>query len=157
VIGVGEERRGVDIAMRPVSAARIFGVVQAPPEVLDGLVLRLMPAGLEDLSTGGEAATALVSGDGTFAFLNVPAGSYVIDAPRTTLELTYQTSGSSYTLPQTPGVQLGGASSGSAVAGPPGLGSIRRSGQGEDLYWTKTTITVGSTDVQNLVVTMNRA
>jgi hypothetical protein len=96
-IGVGEERRGVDIAMRPVPAARIFGVVQASGGSARGLVLRLMPAGLDDLATGGEAATALVSGDGAFVFLNVPAGSYVIDAPRTTLELTYQTSYSSYT------------------------------------------------------------
>jgi hypothetical protein len=156
-IGVGEDRRGVDIAMRPVPTARIFGMVQAPPEVLVGLVLRLMPAGLEDLSTGGESATALVGADGAFAFLNVPAGSYVIDAPRTTLELTYQTGPSSYALPQTPGVRLGGASSGSVVAGPSGLGSIRRSGQGEDLYWTRTPITVGNADVQNLMVTMNKS
>jgi len=143
--------------MRPVPTARIFGNAQAPPDVLVGLVLRLMPAGLEDLSTGGEAATALVSAEGAFAFLNVPAGNYVIDAPRTTLELTYQTSYGSYSLPQTPGVRLGGASSGPVVGGPPGLGSIRRSGQGEDLYWTKTPITIGNADVQNLVVTMNKS
>jgi hypothetical protein len=54
-------------------------------------------------------------------------------------------------------VRLGGASSGPVVSGPPGLGSVRRSGQGEDLYWTKTPITVGNTDVQNLVVTMNQS
>ena len=63
-------------------AVRVSGTVVGPPEALAQLSLRLVPAGLEELGLGGEAATTLVSSDGSFTFLNVAAGSYVVDVVR---------------------------------------------------------------------------
>ena len=77
----GDDRGGVDVALTPVPGVRVSGTVEAPPEALTSLTLRLLPAGLENLGNGSEVATALVAGDGTFTFLNVPAGTYTLDAP----------------------------------------------------------------------------
>jgi hypothetical protein len=128
-IGLGEERRGIDIVIRPVPASHIFGVVQGPPDAIAGLVLRLVPAGLEDLGNGSEAATTLVGAEGRFTFLNVPAGAYIIDAPRAPLDMTFDAGQGMVALPQAPGNRLTGSQSGTVVSGAPGTGYIRRSGQ----------------------------
>jgi hypothetical protein len=41
--------------------------------------------------------------------------------------------------------------------GAPGTGYVRRSGRGDDLYWTKTPVTLGSTDIPNLVVALTKS
>jgi hypothetical protein len=156
-IGLGAERQGLDLVLRPVATTRIFGTAQGPPDALAGLVLRLMPAGLEDLGAGGEAATTLVAADGSFAFLNVPPGEYVIDAPRTSVEVTYQSGSGGITLPQTPGPRFRGGSSSDITGAPPGTGYIRQSGRGEDTYWARTSVTVAEADIVNLAVTLNRS
>jgi hypothetical protein len=84
----GEQRAGVDVTLTPTTAWRVSGVVDGPPEALARLSLRLLPEGMEHLGNGSEVATASVATDGRFTFLNVPAGSYTIDAPRTVAELT---------------------------------------------------------------------
>lgn len=76
-----EDRPGIDVTLTPVPAVRLSGVVDGPAEALNGLTLRLLPAGLENLGLGAEAATALVGGNGTFTFVNVPAGTYTLEAP----------------------------------------------------------------------------
>ena len=86
-LGFAEERPNVDITLTPVSTARVSGTVIGPPDSLVSLTLRLLPLGLENLGIGSEMATALVRPDGTFTFLNVPAGRYVLDAPNTVSEL----------------------------------------------------------------------
>ncbi len=78
----GESRDGLDIMLRPVPAVRVSGRVDGPPAAVRGLVLRLVAAGLDDLSTGSEVATTVVDADGTFTFLNVPAGAYTLDGTR---------------------------------------------------------------------------
>jgi hypothetical protein len=152
---VGEQHRGIDVTVQPVPTARISGKVDGPEDGIRSLVLRLLPAGLEELGPGGEAATALVGSDGSFTFLSVPAGAYTIDARRWSSELTYPT-GSGNSLPSAPGSSLGGASSGSIASGPPGSGILNRSGSGTDLYWARTTVTVGARDVSNVGVTLHR-
>jgi hypothetical protein len=79
----GDNRQGVDVSLMPVPAFRLSGVVEGPAEALVNLTLRLLPAGMENLGLGAEAATALVGADGAFTFINVPAGSYTLDAPVT--------------------------------------------------------------------------
>jgi hypothetical protein len=153
-LGPSEERGGVDVPLRPVPAAHVFGTAVGPPDALTGLVLRLVPAGLEGLSSGAEAATALVGTDGRFAFLGVPAGEYVIDAPGTTFELTYDGGGGTLPMPQAPGLRLSGSQSGNLESGPPGSGYIRRSGSRGDAYWTRTPVSVGATDIPALTVTL---
>lgn len=90
---VGEERTGVDVSMQAVPAWRVSGVVQGPPAAISNLTLRLLGEGLESLGYGSETATSLVGSDGRFTFLNVPEGSYVLDAPRTFTELTSSAAG----------------------------------------------------------------
>ena len=69
-------------ALRPCQGAASPERSAGPPDALINLTLRLLQAGLEDLGVGSEVATALVgTGTGRFTFVNVPAGSYVIDAP----------------------------------------------------------------------------
>jgi hypothetical protein len=79
----GDDRQGIDVTLTPVPAFRVAGVVEGPPEALVNLTLRLLPDGMENMGLGAEVATALVGGDGTFTFLNVPSGAYVLDAPLT--------------------------------------------------------------------------
>ena len=84
----GDDRLGIDVTLTPVPAFRVSGVVEAPSDALTMLTLRLLPAGMENLGLGAETATALVAPGGTFTFLNVPAGAYVLDAPETFNEFT---------------------------------------------------------------------
>lgn len=91
-LGFGDDKSNVDLTLTPVPAVRVTGVVEGPPEALQSLSLRLLPAGLENLGLGSEAATALVAADGSFTFMNVPAGSYTLDAPVTVTELSTQDS-----------------------------------------------------------------
>lgn len=156
-LGLGDERRGVDIPLQLVPTVRISGKVDAPADALAGLMIRLMPAGLEDLVTGSEVAATQVGADGQFTFLNVPAGSYTIDARRTTTELTFQ-SGASTPLPQSPPFPTArGTQSGSIPSGPPGTGYVTGSSSTQDLYWTRTPVVVGSSDATGLTVTLQRA
>ena len=101
-IGLGEERQGVDISLRAVPAVKISGTVEGPRDQLVNLFLRLMPAGLEQLTNGSEAATTILGADGRFVFLNVPAGSYTIVAARATTELTMQGALGSSQMPLPP-------------------------------------------------------
>lgn len=153
-VALGEERSGVDVALRPVSAVNVFGRVSAPPEGLKGLLLRLVPVGLEGMGNGAEAATSLVAGDGTFAFLMVAPGDYVIDAPSSTLEFTIASAGPSVALPQAPGLRLGSSQSASMNTGPPGAGYVRRSGPRSEAFFTRTPVSVGDRDVRDFVVTL---
>jgi hypothetical protein len=100
----GEERRAVDVTVRPVSAVRITGRVIGPREVIAGLVVRLLPAGSESLGVGFEQATALVGSDGTFTMVGVPAGRYILDARTTVTALSAGGGGSNpASIPRTPG------------------------------------------------------
>jgi hypothetical protein len=84
----GDDRQNVDVTLTPTPAVRVSGIVDGPAEALTRLTLRLLPAGLENLGHGSETATALVGPDGRFTFLNVPAGSYMLDAPVKISEFT---------------------------------------------------------------------
>jgi hypothetical protein len=79
----GEDRPAADVVLTPVPAVRVSGVIEGPPEALANLTLRLLPIGMENLGIGAEVATTLVGANGVFTFINVPAGSYVLDAPVT--------------------------------------------------------------------------
>jgi hypothetical protein len=152
---LGEEHRGIDVTVQPVPTSRVSGRVDGPPEGVQGLVLRLLPTGLEELGSGSEAATTLVAGDGSFTFLAVPAGAYTLIARRWSSELTYPT-GSGNSLPSTPGNALNSANSGSLLSGPPGSGLLNRTGSGNDTYWARSTVSVGATDVSGLGIVLHR-
>jgi hypothetical protein len=143
-LGPAEERNGVDVVLQPVATARVSGVASAAAGPVAGVVLRLMPVGLESLATGSEAATTVVGADGRFAFLNVPAGDYVIDAGAKT-ELTFHNrTGAS--LPLAGGVVNPNSQRGD-LPGLPGAGYQSRAASEPNRYFGRLPIAVGASDL----------
>jgi hypothetical protein len=150
----GEDRSGMSFTIQPVPVVRVAGR-------LDGmttparLTLRLIPAGLEQLSTGGEAASTIVNTDGAFTFLSVPAGSYTLEARQSQFEFTLQPVfiPNSPSLPSTPGRELLGSQLVSSFAGGPMASGysakLNPPGTG---YYGNINVNVGSEDIDNLVV-----
>ena len=146
-LGAGDERSGVDLRVQPVSTVRVAGRVDGPPEALTNLMLRLVPSGLEDLGGGSEAATTVVDADGTFAFLNVPAGRYTLHAPTALVEYSTASAPRSLRLPPTPG-RSGSYSSSGVEAGPEGLSIVVDGGtRGAQAYAARVAIDVGPSDL----------
>ena len=162
-IKTGEDRPGVDIALTPSAAVRVSGTVDGPPESFAGLTLRLLPAGLENLGLGAEAATALVASNGSFTFLNVPTGTYTLEAPYLFNELTFSpgpaSSGSSVGfgpnrgLPNPPPSGSWGRS-GNSVDGVPGISlttSDFRNGETPN-YSGRISVTVGASNLTGITL-----
>jgi hypothetical protein len=158
----GDDRPNVDLALVPVPAARVSGIVEGPPQALAQLTLRLLPAGMEHIGFGGEAATALVDADGRFTFFHVPAGNYTIDAPVKVAELSVAPpsfGGSGFNsrtpagrFPVPPPVRGSGYSSNS-VDLIPGAAMVDSSFRTDPApYSGRATVTVGASDVNNVVV-----
>ena len=158
----GDDRPNVDLALVPVPAARVSGIVEGPPQALAQLTLRLLPAGMEHIGFGGEAATALVDVDGRFTFFHVPAGSYTIDAPVKVAELSVappsfggsgfnsRTPGNRFPVP--PPVRGSGYSSNS-IDLIPGAAMVDSSFRTDPApYSGRASVTVGASDVNNVVV-----
>lgn len=76
----GEERAGVDLVMKLVPAVTVSGTVSAPAGQGSFLSIRLVPASGGDYASEGQAEFSRTLSDpaGTFTFLGVPAGQYVI-------------------------------------------------------------------------------
>jgi hypothetical protein len=150
-LGFAEERSSADIALTPVSTARVSGTVIGPPDSLVSLTLRLLPLGLENLGIGSEMATALVKPDGTFTFLNVPAGRYVLDAPNSVSELAATPFVIADTkLPAPAGREGWGMQSGDAAL-LPGVRHVRTTFRGVNApYSGRIPVTVAGTDVSGL-------
>jgi hypothetical protein len=151
----GADRSGVDVRLEPVAASRVSGTVEGAVPRASNLTLRLMPAGSESLGLGSEAATALVAPDGSFTFLNVPAGDYVIDMRGTITEYESNAGGARYNLPLPPGMSATGGSSTSIESATPGTGMTTIKLATGDKYWGRLPVAVGDRDVTNLVVTLN--
>lgn len=151
----GDDRRNVDITLAPARAATISGTVDGPPEALSGLLLRLLPEGAHDMGGGSEQATTMLDTNGRFAFLNVPSGSYVIDARRTMTEYQFDPPGvSGEPLPRPPGFNFTGMSAASVDSGPPGTSLSTRRMSGAATYWGRTPVTLDGADVTGVAVMM---
>jgi hypothetical protein len=165
-IKFGDDRPAVDLSLTPVPAVRVAGVVEGPPEALTSLTLRLLPIGMENLGLGAEVATASVGPNGTFTFLNVPAGSYVLDAPVTFNEFSVSSGSTStggyvgsrgFSMPVPPPRQSWSRSS-QRIADVPGVnfstadfrGAV--SGTVVPNYSARLPITVGGADVAGVAV-----
>jgi carboxypeptidase family protein len=152
-LSYGEDRSNVDVILSPAPASRVSGMVVGPPEALQFLTLRLLPAGLEGLGQGAETATALVGADGRFTFLNVPTGAYTIDAPLRHHELIVTTPGQRLYFSLPPG-RYGWNRETDNIDAFPGLQLMStdfRGGAGGN-YSGRSSVTVGGADVGNVVI-----
>jgi hypothetical protein len=150
----GESRSGVDVRLEPTPTFTITGRVDGPPEMNSGLILRLLPTGLESLGTGSETATTLVAPNGTFVFLNVPSGAYSIDIRHSSMEFAYNLGGPASRLPMAPGVNGYSVNSDSVDSAPPGVQYTSTTvGSGSDA-WGHTSVTVAAADVGDVVMTL---
>jgi hypothetical protein len=154
----GDERSNVDVRLMAVPTARIAGTVRGAPESFPMLILRLLPSGLEELGLGSEAAIATVAADGSFVFLGVPAGSYVIESTGAVAQYTMEPLGSpgsnSNQLPRPLG-QSGGYSADSVKAAPPGMSFMVQSGRAFDAgTFGRLPVTVDARDQTGLVLSL---
>ena len=144
----------IDVTLAPVPAVSVSGRLGGGSAPYSGIVLRLVPAGLEDLADSSEAATTAAQADGTFTFLRVPAGHYLLTgAPMFGLRWSARATGqSSPQLPDTPGVD-GYLQSGGLMA-TEGLGTVQRSPSPNEarVGFERMPIDVDTDNIRGLVV-----
>jgi hypothetical protein len=157
-IKAGESRSDIDFSLALVPVSSISGVVVGPADVLPGLVVRLLPEGLEDLGGGSEVATSTIDASGRFTLFNVPSGAYTLDVRRSVSELAYRSPlvSRTATLPSSPGAVFSGMSTGSILSGPSGANYSNRSARGSNAYFAREKLAVGASAISNFVVTLRR-
>jgi hypothetical protein len=158
----GSELANVDFALLPAHSVNVSGRLEGPISSYEGYVLRLMPAGLEELGEGSEAATTTVRPDGSFRFLNVPEGSYTLEAPGSIAEFAMRSpvsNGLRLKLPGIPGLgRAGDTTGGGLVSSAPAVSYNAHTSAIADLSpgYVRFPVTVGSTDVSGLIVPLER-
>lgn len=153
-ISWGTAQTGVDVHVLPVPAVKVSGRLQTPAdEPRPQFMLRLMPIGMERLGFGTEAATTPSEPDGSFSFLNVPAGQYTLLAQPFVME--FSTGSVTRRVYEAPGFSSQSASVGSAD-GAPGLGYLSRTSAPAN-FWARSPLTVGAEDIVGLTVPLRRA
>jgi len=153
VLGYGDRRTGVDVRLEPVTAHRVSGRIDGPLDNISQVPVRLLAAGLDDLGNGSEAATAQIASDGTFTFVNVPSGSYVLDVPTTVNEYTMGMSMfQDPRLPSPPASRIGGSfNSNSVSSATPGTQFLSMSAAAERPQGGRQPLVVGSRDETDVV------
>lgn len=146
----GDEKSSIDIQLRAVPAVRVSGRLDGAPDAVSGMTLRLMSGGTENLGRGIEQATAVVSADGNFTFLNVPAGPYVLIASRVVSQYTYLGSMGA----GSPAGGRGTLSSTAAHGAPPGTMLTRSFMVGSAKYQGRLAVAVGGQDLAGVLVPM---
>jgi hypothetical protein len=152
-----EDRAGVDFSLQPVRTSRVSGVVQGPPDAVGNLLLRLLPLGLEEFGQGSEAATTVTFADGRFTFVDVPEGSYILEAKHSLLEFTYTSmSQGSTALPVPVPFATRSASGYSVTAAPSGVELSALRDWSEEGYWGQLRVDVASQSVDDIVLPLRR-
>ncbi len=128
----GEERLGVDIVLPATPAASVSGRLIVPDGTAGEYVLRLGPSETGRASAEPDVAIATTDGDGSFMFLGVPAGGYVLQTSRTVRAMP-------------PVVVTGGRGE---PAPPAAVATIT--------YWAALPISVGDADVRDLSVVVQK-
>lgn len=81
-VASGEERSGIDFAMKAVATVKLSGLVNGPEGPVSNLQLSLVPSEAEEFVTGIETLTGFTDGQGRFTIGNVPPGQYTLRAVR---------------------------------------------------------------------------
>jgi hypothetical protein len=151
---IGTSRSDVDFQLAPVPTATVSGGVTGAVQGAANMLLRLMAPGAEHLGFGAEAATTLVEADGTFTFLNVPAGTYTLVASPGVAEVTGGSSAGR--LPRTVGY---GPAQGLSISYPaaPGVNYMWWQAQAGSSVWGRLPVGVGAADVTGLDLALHAA
>jgi hypothetical protein len=131
----GERRLGVSFRLSPVPIASVEGVVVGPEGPVPAQLLRLRHEGTQDFGIGSDVAATMTSLDGSFTFLNVPPGRYVLEA-RSARSLLLA-SPHHQPFPDSPAARM--------PQPPPPLGESER-------LWGSTSFTVYDDDIGDLLV-----
>jgi hypothetical protein len=142
VIASGEERAGIDIVLRPARATFIAGRLMGPDGPVANWALHLVASDTGELSADPQVASAITDGDGSFMFLGIPAGSYVIQTVRAS-----QGSG-----PVTTTLVNGQPTMVTTPRGAPASGQVMV----PPTLWTATPVAVGPEGLRDLAVTLQR-
>ncbi|MEO6223290.1 MAG: carboxypeptidase-like regulatory domain-containing protein [Vicinamibacterales bacterium] len=153
-IGYGDVRTGIDIQIAPVPAVRVSGRIDGAAGATPDLLLRLLPAGSESLGFGAEVATTQLEKDGTFTFLNVPAGDYSLLAQGAVLDFVASTSPNTR-VEDAPGYPGQRASVG-MLRFVPGINYLSRQAAPAGL-WGRMSLSVGNVAISDVVLPMRPA
>ena len=146
----GESRTNADVQLTLVPTVRVSGTLNGPPQAVASMPVWLVPAGDEASGAGGEAALTISTGEGAFAFLNVPAGRYTLIASRSQSEYSVGGRGKDRLLPER-GDAFNISMSGGQVAGAPGVSYATRGRSGVAAFG-RIQVEVDNRDVTTLVV-----
>jgi hypothetical protein len=133
-VGPAGQRVGVNFQLRPVPVATVEGIAVGRDGPVPNQLLRLRQEGAEDFGVGSDAAATMTAADGSFTFVNVPAGRYVIEA-RSARSLLLA-SPHHQPFPDSPG-----------ASNPPPAALAER-----ERFWGRSTLTVFDADIEHLLV-----
>jgi protocatechuate 3,4-dioxygenase beta subunit len=141
-IASGEERNGIDIALRRVPTVAISGLITGSPDgAAADYAVRLIATDTGDIIQEPESAVAMSDASGVFMFLGVPSGQYVVHVVRMPrrqppMEIMTRTAGGeALSLAQFQAMQAA-----QAVTDP--------------LLWATLPVSVSDRDVQGLALTL---
>ncbi len=149
VVASGEDRTGVDVALKLVPSVTISGRLMGPTGPVESFMLHLTPTDTGEMSTDPDVATAVTASDGSFMFLGVPAGQYVIQTLR--MPRPMMTGMATMVVNQGGGNMSFTTTMGSAVSST----STIPAAQTEPTLWTATPISLGNEDIRDLTITLN--